>query len=213
MNLSTGCRHLTALVMAAVMLMTSLPVGFAYAGMVSTENLIKQPSYDASATSPASSERDRIRDVLARDDVRDQMLSLGIDAAEADARLAALTDQEVAEISGKLAQLPAGEGVGSILVIIFIVFGVAVLIDALGIFDSGQCGQQQIQALTVEPAAGPTQLDPYAYDNQQRSYYRRDQFGGYDGRRQRNTFDYDPYAQQPLPPQRTRDFQTERQIR
>lgn len=211
---------MTALVMAAVMLMTSLPVGFAYAGMVSTENLIKQRSDDSSATSLASSERDRIRDVLAREDVRHQMLSFGIDAAEADARLAALTDQEVADISGKLAQLPAGEGVGSILVIIFIVFGVAVLIDALGIFDifpfvcgSGQCGQQQIQALTVEPAAGPTQLDPYAYDNQQRSYYRRDQFGGYDGRRQRNTFDYDPYAQQPLPPQRTRDFQTERQIR
>jgi len=206
--------------MAVVMTMTSLPIGFVHAGMVSTESLIKQSGEDPSASLQASSARERIRDVLAREDVRDQMLSLGIGAVEADARLAALTDQEVADIAGKLDQLPAGEGVGSILVVIFIVFGVAVLIDALGLFDifpfvcgSGQCGQQQIQALTVEPAAGPTQLDPYAYDNQQRSYYRRDQFGGYDGRRQRNsTFDYDPYAQQPTPG-RTRNFQAERQIR
>jgi hypothetical protein len=209
--------------MAVVMMLTSLPVGFAHAGMVSTESLINQP--DLSVQGPSA--RERIRDILARDDVRKQMIALGIDASEAEARLAALTDQEVAEIAGKLDQLPAGEGVGGILVIIFVVFGVLVLMDALGIFDllpfvcgPGQCvRQQEVQALTVEPAAGPTQLDPYAYDNQQRSYYRqnyqRDQFGGYDGRRersQRHTFDYDAAPQQPAPAVVGRDYQQERRF-
>ncbi len=225
MDLSTRYRPLTALLMAVVMTLTSLPISFAHAGMVSTESLIKQQSGEAGASVQAPSARERIRDVLARDDVREQMIALGIGASEAEARLAALTDQEVAAITGKLDQLPAGEGVGSILVIIFVVFGVIVLMDALGVFDllpfvcgPGQCvRQQEIQALTIEPSAGPTQLDPYASDTQQRSNYfpnhQRDQFGGYNGRRHRNTFEYDSHAgQQPQTSVRPagRNYQQER---
>lgn len=224
MNLSTRRHPLTALLMTVVMIMTSLPIGFAHAGMVSTETLIKQQTGDAVASEQAPSSRERLRDLLARDDVRGQMMTLGIGAAEADARLAALTDQEVADIAGRLDQLPAGEGVGSILVIIFIIFGVAVLMDALGVFDifpfvcgGGDCGTQQIQALTIEPAAGPTQIDPYANESY-RSNYRRDQFGVYDGRSQRGAYnDNQHIQQQELPqlqqPRRTRNYQNERYFR
>jgi hypothetical protein len=209
--------------MVVVMTLTSLPIGFAHAGMVSTESLIKQRSAEAGMSAQAPSARERIRDVLARSDVRDQMIALGIDASEAEARLAALTDQEVADIAGKLDQLPAGEGVGGILVVIFVIFGVVVLMDAIGLFDilpfvcgPGQCvSQNEIQSLAIEPAAGPTRLDPYPYDGQ-RSYYRpshqRDQFGGYDGRRQRSTFDYAATPQQPAPAPSERDYQQERRF-
>jgi hypothetical protein len=195
--------------MAVVMALTSLPISFAQAGMVSTQSLIEQHAGETDLSAQAPSDRERIRAVLARDDVREQMIALGIDAPEAEARLAALTDQEVADIAGKLDQLPAGEGVGGILVIIFVVFGVLVLMDALGIFDllpfvcgPGQCVRQAaVESLAIEPAAGPTQLDPYAYDTQQHSNYRssgyqRDQFDRYNGRQHRRSFEQDPYAQQ-----------------
>ena len=227
MDLSTRWRPLASLLMAVVMTITSLPIGVGHAGMVSTESLINQKLSESVISETVPSAREQIRDVLARADVREQMIALGIGASEAEARLAALTDQEVSDIAGKLDQLPAGEGVGGILVIIFVVFGVIVLMDALGIFDllpfvcgPGQCvRQQEVQSLAVEPAAGPTQLDPYAYDNQQRSYYRpsyqRDQFGSYDGRRersQRNTNDYSVAPQQSAPVMGSRDYQQERRF-
>ena len=161
MNLSTRRHPLTVLFLAAVMFVTSLPLNVAKAGMVSTQTLIEQQNADATASAEDETSRERIRDLLARDDVRAEMIALGISSDEAEARLASLTDQEVVDIAGRLDQLPAGEGVGTILVIIFVVFGVAVLMDALGLLNifpfvcgPGQCGGvQQIQAFEVEPAA------------------------------------------------------------
>lgn len=218
MNLSTRRRPLTALLLAAVMFITSLPLNVAKAGMVSTQTLIEQQNADATAAAEDETSRERIRDLLAREDVRVEMIALGISSDEAEARIASLTDQEVADIAGRLDQLPAGEGVGTILIIIFVVFGVAVLMDALGLLNifpfvcgPGQCGGvQQIQAFEVEPAAPPAQADPGAYYDDRRSSFRRDQFGSYDGRGQQG-FDSNQYYQpQPVPQSPTRNYYDER---
>ena len=122
--------------MSVVMIVTALPLGGAYAGMVSTKTIIEQEQLAAAAPVDEQATRERIRDLLARDDVRAQMIALGVTPAEAEARIAALTDDEVAEITGRLDQLPAGGlDLGSVLVIMFIVFGMAVIMDALGFFD------------------------------------------------------------------------------
>jgi hypothetical protein len=87
----------------ALVLVATLPVGFAQAGLVSTDSVITQ-------TFGVSEERAQIEAFLARDDVRQQFAALGVDATEAEARIAALSDAEIAEIAGQLDQLPAGEG-------------------------------------------------------------------------------------------------------
>lgn len=72
----------------------------------------------------------RIQAGLARDDVRRAMQSLGVDPAQARDRVAALTDAEVAQLDGKLAQLPAGGDGGWILLVI--VLGVLIWLFATG---------------------------------------------------------------------------------
>jgi hypothetical protein len=72
----------------------------------------------------------RIQAGLARDDVRRAMQSLGVDPVQARDRVAALTDAEVAQLDGKLAQLPAGGEAGWVL--LFIVMAVLIWMFATG---------------------------------------------------------------------------------
>ena len=62
----------------------------------------------------------RIQSNLARDDVRKAMVGLGVDPAQAQERVASLTDAEVARLDQQLAQLPAGGDGGWILLVILL---------------------------------------------------------------------------------------------
>lgn len=92
-----------------------------YAAMVSTGSAI------------ASAERDRIATVLNRADVRAQLESMGVKPADVNARLAALTDQEAAQLSAQIDSLPAGgDAVGAIVGAALLVFIVLLITDLLG---------------------------------------------------------------------------------
>ena len=71
-----------------------------YAGMVGTNEVI--------AAAQAAGARDRVRDFVGRTEVRDQLQNLGISPAAAQARVSAMTDTEVANIAGRIDNLPAG---------------------------------------------------------------------------------------------------------
>jgi hypothetical protein len=180
-------RQLTALVMAVVMILTSLPLGSLQAGMVSTQQILDE-NLSPSTEAESVSDRAKVQAFFARDDVRAEMVGLGITPAEADARVAGMTDQEIADLAGRLDDLPAGGlGLGTILIFMFVAFGVAVMMDALGIINifpfvcgPGQCSGQQAQAAYPEPAAAPA--DEYIYD-ERRPVYREDR---YDRRRYRD---------------------------
>ena len=60
-----------------------------------------------------ASDHERIAAVLARDDVRAQLASRGVEAAQVDARLAALTDAEAAQLARDIDALPAGGNPGA----------------------------------------------------------------------------------------------------
>src|SRR5512146_2913764 len=72
----------------------------AHAGMVSSEQVV--------ASQAAQQDRDRLRAMFDRQDVREQLQARGVDADAARARVDALTDAEVASINGQLDSLPAG---------------------------------------------------------------------------------------------------------
>ena len=99
--------HLLLLVMVSL----SLPHNAARAAMVRTETAIE-------GAAKLQSDRDRLRMVLQRDEARAQMEALGVDPAEALARVDSLSDQEVAQIAQQLDQLPAGAGINPIFLIL-----------------------------------------------------------------------------------------------
>jgi hypothetical protein len=117
-----------ALAVAAALFVTSLPIGAARAGMVTTDQLVEQKV--------AAGDRERLAAILLRDDVRQQMEALGVNRDEAIARLASLSDQEIQQIAGRIDEMPAGQ---SVLVGVLIVAGAVLLglliTDLLGITD------------------------------------------------------------------------------
>ena len=70
---------------------------------------------------------------LARQEVRAQFAALGVDPAQVDARVAALTDAELRQLSTQLADLPAGAD--SVLAVIGVVFLVLLILELVGVID------------------------------------------------------------------------------
>ena len=79
---------------------------------------------------PASSDRQRIAVALERAEVRAELAARGVSLADAQARVAALTDAEAADLAARLYSAPAG-GV-DILGVALVVFLVLLLTDILG---------------------------------------------------------------------------------
>ena len=74
-----------------------------------------------------------VQAAIARDDVRARLAELGVDAAELDGRLAALSEAELAMLAEKLDQAPAGAD--DLLVIIGVVFVILMILEFTGAID------------------------------------------------------------------------------
>jgi hypothetical protein len=96
----------------------------AAAGMVGTAEAVAA----AQAADPLAA----VRGALARDDVRGRMMALGVDPAEVDGRVAALTDAEIAALADGLERAPAG---GDALAVIGVVFLVLMILEFTGVID------------------------------------------------------------------------------
>lgn len=72
----------------------------------------------------------RVGELLAREEVRQQLLAQGVDPAQVQARLDALTADEARLLADRLDALPAG---GDVLGVLFAVFIVLLITDILGL--------------------------------------------------------------------------------
>ena len=121
-------RRRVALALAMVLFLLTGPIDAARAALITTEQ--------ATAGKAATSDRDRVAAFLARDDVRAQMVALGVDPAEAAQRVAGLSDAEVQRIAGHLDQLPAGQSaIGAVIGAALFIFLVLLITDLLGLTD------------------------------------------------------------------------------
>ncbi|WP_163559174.1 PA2779 family protein [Halomonas sp. NO4] len=122
----TTLRRYLSLLLIATLVLGSLPVAAApqagNGGLVGT-----QAALDAEHTSDA---RERIHDVLARDDVREQLMAQGVDPADVEARVAALSDAEAEQMADRLDEMPAG---ASVVGALFAVFVILLVTDILGL--------------------------------------------------------------------------------
>jgi uncharacterized membrane protein (Fun14 family) len=112
-----------AVLLTVTIFSTSLQ-SVAHAGVISTQEYIATIDRDATLA--------RIDAVLAREEVRNQLEQHGVDPAAANERIAALTDQELAQLATDLENLPAG---GSVLAVIGVVAIVLLILELVGVID------------------------------------------------------------------------------
>jgi len=109
---SAWARMLCRLLMV---LMVWSPVQFAQAGMIGTDQLV-------SAASQA--DRNTVLQFVGRADVASQLQALGLDPASANDRVAAMTDQEVQSLAGRINSMPAGADSTGVVVLLVVVAAV-----------------------------------------------------------------------------------------
>ena len=102
----------------------SMVVTPAHAGVITTQQALSAEMRAAKET--------HVRDSLARAEVRSAMERLGVDPADADARIASLSDAELMQLQGELDRLPAG---GSALAVIGVVFVVLLILELVGVIN------------------------------------------------------------------------------
>lgn len=117
-------KRLVAYVLIVSCSLIGMPLR-ANAGIVPTEALLAP---DAVTTTDGA--RAQVNAFFARDDVRQALTSQGVDADAALARVAAMSEVEVAQLAGRIDQAPAG---GEVLGLLFTVFIVLLVTDILGV--------------------------------------------------------------------------------
>ncbi len=90
------------------------------AAMVSTQSLA------------GAEQRQAISETLLREDVRHELVRMGVDPADVEARIAALSPGELNRIQGQLDKLPAG---GSALGTVALLLLILMLLDIAGVTD------------------------------------------------------------------------------
>lgn len=114
--------------LAIFMFILSGPYQSAMAAMIGTEVVI-----DADR---AQSAREYLNGFLAREDVRNALISQGINPQEAKIRIDSLTDKEAQRVADQLERLPAGgDFLVTFLVVIFLVFVILLVTDIAGYTD------------------------------------------------------------------------------
>jgi hypothetical protein len=98
------------------------------AGLISTEQVAQ-----AQAQRDANADRALVLETLQRAEVQSQLQTLGVDSQAAADRVAAMSDQEVSQLAGKIENLPAG-GVSWLGVLLVVVLAL-VITDILGYTD------------------------------------------------------------------------------
>ena len=125
--ISSSIQRTVALLMTICLV--TLPVTqTAQAGIIPTETAIE--------ISDRSQQIDRVNEMLARESVQGVMIKLGVDPADASARVQTLTAEELQALEENLAELPAGGvGVVEVVGIVAIVLIVLELLNVTNFFN------------------------------------------------------------------------------
>ncbi len=127
MKIVRSYRRVIAVPTTVMMLLMVLPYGAAKAEMVATEMLLSAPP---GPTHAATDRRAQLMGFLERADVQSEMQALGVDPAEAIARVRVMSDREIEQLAGNLDSSPAGGSiVGPIVGAVVFVFLVLLLTD------------------------------------------------------------------------------------
>ena len=77
-------------------------------------------------------DRDQLKTWMAREDVREQLINLGVDVNAAISRVDSMTDSEIQQLSARMDEMPAGSGFIEVAVLGFLVL---VVLEVTGVTD------------------------------------------------------------------------------
>lgn len=95
-----------------IVLTVWMPYQVAQAGMIGTDQV---------ATTSSQADRSAVLSFVSRADVASQLQAMGLDAATAKDRVAAMSDTEVSYLAGRINSLPAGADTAGVLLLILII--------------------------------------------------------------------------------------------
>ena len=95
-----------------VVLMIWTPYQVAQAGMIGTDQV---------ATTSTQADRSAVLGFVSRADVAGQLQAMGLDAATAKDRVAAMSDAEVSMLASRINSLPAGADTAGVLLLILVI--------------------------------------------------------------------------------------------
>ncbi len=107
-----------------IMLIGLVQIPMAQAAIITTDEAIQVQQSDIN--------REYILSMLQKDELQKQLADYGLDSSLAAERVSHMSDAEIALLNERLNEMPAGEGVVGVIVLIFIVF---IITDALGATD------------------------------------------------------------------------------
>lgn len=135
--MKTTVRHSIATLLIVSVTSLGMPIP-GHAGTVSTEEAITA--------------RDRVAATFDRSDVRAQLEAHGVSVSDAQARVAALTDQEVAQLAGRIDALPAGGDPISLILMLPVLAISAVALVGSAIFAIGKAISRSFGKAQEKPA-------------------------------------------------------------
>jgi len=124
-------RNSVAMGIAAQLVLATQYAGTAQAEMISTDTAI---SDQINATSRAA-----LLTEVRRDDVRAELVRQGVDPAEAEARIAALTDAEIRKTIAQMDDNSAGASIAGTIATVFIILLVTDLLCLTRLFNFTRC--------------------------------------------------------------------------
>jgi hypothetical protein len=95
-----------------IVLMVWTPFQAVQAGMIGTDQV---------ATTSSQADRSAVLSFVSRADVASQLQAMGLDASSAKDRVAAMSDQEVSYLAGRINSLPAGADTAGVILLILII--------------------------------------------------------------------------------------------
>lgn len=123
--LNAAMKRFVALVAGLGLLSTTF-AGVVNAAMVGTQTAVSMEQ--------RAEYVDDIKSWLAQDDVKRQMIDMGVDPSDASERVAAMTAQELQTLHTQIEELPAGAGVVEVIGIVFVVLLILELVGVTNIF-------------------------------------------------------------------------------
>lgn len=109
------CRLVSCMLVVSLI---SLPFS-SQAALIGTDQVLRQAQ--------GQSDRDRVRELVARTDVEKVLQSYGVSQKAAQERVDALTDMEIQQITNKLDTLPAGAEGGAAITVLIVVLVVVII--------------------------------------------------------------------------------------
>lgn len=111
---------------AGISLLSTTLFSVANAAMIGTQS--------AAAMEQRSEYISDIKGWLAQDSVKQQLVQLGVDPADASARVASMTPEELRTLHQRIGELPAGAGLLGVIGIVFVVLLILELVGVTHVF-------------------------------------------------------------------------------